>query len=218
MAAKKKSDGDRGMDNKGKIVGFKSVNVKPTEAFTAPGQRATGLGKSVDKDRFKIDAKTPVRNAGSGFAGSGAPFAAMPQKVSKGAVVDAALIIASTPGSGQVSKAIGKKVGQFVSGHTFDAAARGLETATGAGGRIKDVMTPFGKTIAGTKIGSAAEQSARIENLISGAAKTAKIAGGGAAKSVERAAKLASNAKPAAISGVIKAKGFGKEKNPTKKK
>jgi hypothetical protein len=53
----------------------KSKGVKPTEAFTKPGQKATGLAKSSTPNRFSSTAKTPVRDNISGFSmrGSGTP-------------------------------------------------------------------------------------------------------------------------------------------------
>ena len=54
----------------------KSKGVKPTEAFTKPGQKATGLAKSSTPNRFASTAKTPVRGNISGFSmrGSGTPL------------------------------------------------------------------------------------------------------------------------------------------------
>ena len=185
MAAKKKSDGTRGMDSKGNLVGFKPVKAQPTEAFTAPGQKAKGLAKSNVKDRFASTAKTKVVKPTDQLGGGsplGTSFGINP--LNKGQIAGAASTIAGTKGSGQVAKKLAEKVGGFVSGHTFDAASRGLGAASGMGGRIKSVTTPFGKTVAGTKIGSAAEQSARIGNLVKNAEKTAGLAGRSAAKQV----------------------------------
>ena len=65
--AKKNSD-TRGMNKKGQTVTFEGKkisfpaqsNVKPTEAVTAKGQKATGLAKSDNANRFKSQAKTRV--------------------------------------------------------------------------------------------------------------------------------------------------------------
>lgn len=65
----------RGMNAKGKIVSMpKLTPVKPTEAITAKGQKATGLGKSTKDNRFASTAKTPVKSASKGFAGSASPL------------------------------------------------------------------------------------------------------------------------------------------------
>ena len=54
-------------NNYGDPNSWKPVKYKPTEAFTRPGQAATGLAKSKAKNRFATDAQTPVYNAGGIF-------------------------------------------------------------------------------------------------------------------------------------------------------
>lgn len=220
MAAKKKStDGNRGINKDGKIVGFTPVKAKPTEAITAPGQKATGLAKPSTKDRFASTAKTPVVNNPSGatLRGSGTPLGTSIaiNPLNKSQMANAALTILGTKGSGQVTKAVTGKVGKFVSEHTFSSAARGLESATGQGGKIKNVMTPFGKTVAGTKVGSAAEQSSRIENLFAAADKTARIAGASAAKEAKSVLGTVGQATRTAAAGAVA--NSTKKKMPKKK-
>ena len=56
----------RGMNSKGKTVPLpKLTPAKPTEAITAVGQKATGLGKSTKDNRFASTAKTPVSKSTS---------------------------------------------------------------------------------------------------------------------------------------------------------
>lgn len=187
VAAKKRS-GSKGKDSSPFPAGSKVVKLKPTAAFVAPGQKATGLAKSKVKDRFSSTAKTKVVKATDQLAGGSPLRTSMAiNPLDKGQVAGAALTILGTKGSGQISKAVGNRVGQFVSAHTYEAAGRGLFNATGAGGKVKGAMTPFGKTLSSTKIGSAAEQSARIENLIAAAGKTAKIAGSSASRAAASA-------------------------------
>lgn len=145
----------------------KSKGVKPTEAFTKPGQKATGLTKSSTPDRFSSTAKTKVKNANSGFAGSGSSLGSSlgVSKITKGSVANAAFVATALPGSGQVTRYVAGKLGGIVAKETFVVASKGLEVS-GAGGKIKDVMTPFGKTIASTRIGSPAQQAASMGGLI----------------------------------------------------
>lgn len=206
------------MNSKGKNVKWLPVSTKPKESFSQGGGPVPKVPKKSVKTTSMPSPKTPVKKAGSGFAGSGGPLASGFKKITKGDVVNAALTVTALPGSGQVTKAVAGKVGGFVAGKTFGAASRGLSTAAGAGGKIKTVSTPFGKTVAGTKIGSKAEQSARIGNLLKNAEKTAEIAGSEAAKSVVRGAKLASTAKPAVAGAVAKQNNSGKGKPKLKKK
>lgn len=191
MAAKKKTPKNsdtRGMNQKGQVVYFEGKkivfpaqsNVKSTEAFTAKGQKATGLAKSDNPNRFKLTAKTKVKQSGEGFAGSGGTLAAGFAPVKKSNVVNALLTVAMTPGSGQVTRAVagklGKKVGQVTGETAFSASSRGLASSTGAGGKLHRTWTPFGQTLRSTQVGTAAQQSARIENLYAAAEKTANIA------------------------------------------
>jgi len=69
-----------------------SKGVKPTAAFTKTGQKATGLAKSSTPNRFALTAKTPVKKATSGFAGSGTPLGASMgvNPLSKGQIARAA--------------------------------------------------------------------------------------------------------------------------------
>lgn len=120
MAAKKKStnnDGDRGINKNGKIVGFTPIKAKPTEAFTAVGQKATGLAKPSTKDRFASTAKTPVVKPTSQLAGGtplGTSFGINP--LNKGQIIGAASTALGGTAAGKAfniaknSYALGKKV------------------------------------------------------------------------------------------------------------
>jgi hypothetical protein len=165
----------------------KSKGVKPTAAITKPGQKATGLAKSSVPDRFASTATTPVKKAGSGFAGSSGSLGSSlgVSKITKTNVTNAALAVTLLPGSGQVTRYVAGKAGGVVANAALKASTKGFG-ASGAGGKIKNVMTPMGPTIASTSIGSAGQQSARMNNLLTGKVKEATSAGLDVANKVVR--------------------------------
>lgn len=81
-----------------------------TEALTNVGQAARGLAKSKAKNRFKTNAKTPVKNDISGFTlrGTGTPLNSSIgiNPLNKKQILNAAITAVSTRPSGQVSKAM----------------------------------------------------------------------------------------------------------------
>lgn len=193
-----------------------SKGVKPTAAITKPGQKATGLAKSTVKDRFASTAKTPVKKATSGFAGSGTPLGASMgvNPLNKGQIATAALTAVALPGSGQVKYYIGDKVAGKVATAAFKASTKGFG-ASGAGGKVKNVMTPFGKTLGSTSIGSAGQQSARMGNLEIAKAKEAFSAGADIGYQVIRGVNKAGKVvRATTVTGVV-GKGVA---NKTKKK
>ena len=173
---------------------------KPTEAITAKGQQATGLAKSSSSDRFASKAKTPVKQAGKGFAGSGSPVGtslklSQPTKASN--VVNAALAVTALPGSGQVrsavAKALGKKAGivggkvaAAAEGAAWRSASKGLG-ASGAGGKVSKTFTPFGQTLRSTAIGTPKQQAARMSGLTARAANITTAVGVAADRATARA-------------------------------
>jgi hypothetical protein len=165
----------------------KSKGVKPTAAITKPGQKATGLAKSSVPDRFASTATTPVKKAGSGFAGSSGSLGSSlgVSKITKTNVANAAFAATLLPGSGQVTRYVAGKAGGVVANAALKASTKGFG-ASGAGGKIKNVMTPMGPTIASTSIGSAGQQSARMNNLLTGKVKEATSAGLDVANKVVR--------------------------------
>ena len=182
-----------------------SKGVKPTAAITKPGQKATGLAKSTVKDRFASDGKTSVKKATSGFAGSGTPLGASMgiNPLNKGQITNAALTATALPGSGQATRYVAGKLGGIVAKETFVVASKGLEVS-GAGGKIKDVLTPFGKTIASTRIGSPAQQAASMGGLIKRAENIATGSGQRIAGRVARGMNTAGNiVKGTAVVGVV---------------
>ena len=197
----------------------KSKGVKPTAAITKPGQKATGLAKSTVKDRFASTAKTPVKKANSGFTGSGSSIGSSlgVSKITKGNVANAALAATLLPGSGQVTRYVAGKAGGKVAQAAFKASTKGFE-ATGAGGKVKNVMTPFGRTLGSTSIGSAGQQSARMGNLEIAKAKEATRAGVDIAKQVVRGMnKSGKIVKTTAVVGVAGKGVASKVKKNTKK-
>ena len=161
MAAKKTSKGftpPKGMPQ------LKPAS-KPTEAIVAPGQKAKGLGKSTKDNRFESNAKTPVKQAGKGFAGSGGTTASGFKNITKGDVANALLAVTALPGSGQVKAAVAKTVGKKITSIGEKVLLGPLAKATGAGGKVSKTMTPFGPTLRSTNIGSAAQKAARMGGL-----------------------------------------------------
>jgi hypothetical protein len=69
---------------------------------------------------------------------------------------------------GAASSAIGKSIGKGVEPinfkHNVSANMKGMD-ATGAGGRLYSAQTPQGPALSSTRIGSAAQQGARMNNL-----------------------------------------------------
>lgn len=96
-------------------------------------------------------------------------------KGTKGLVNTALLAASVTPvGRGVraavVSKIVKKSTAPADAGAAaFNAAAKGLSKATGAGGRVSRTYTPMGKTLRSTVIGSPAQQKSRIDNLYANA-------------------------------------------------
>jgi hypothetical protein len=134
-----------------------------------------------NRDRTSRSSTRPAVEGGfdsSGFAGSGMPLGASlgVSKITKGNVANAALAVTLLPGSGQVTRYVAGKAGSKVAQAAFKASTKGFG-ASGAGGKIKNVMTPFGKTIASTRIGSPAQQAASMGNLEIAKAKEAARAG-----------------------------------------
>ena len=186
----------------------KSKGVKPTEAFTKPGQKATGLAKSSTPDRFASTAKTPVKKATSGFAGSGTPLGASMgiNPVNKGQIANAALTAVALPGSGQVRNYLGAKAGTRVTEAAFKASTKGFG-ASGAGGKVKNVMTPFGKTLGSTSIGSSGQQAARMNNLEYAKIKEAVRAGADIGTQVTRGMNQAGKVVKGVVAGGVVTKG-----------
>lgn len=190
MAKKKNASDARGMNSQGKTVTYKGKKVdfsqpskqKPTEAVTAPGQKATGLAKSTKKDRFKLTGQTPVKKGDTAFGGSGGPLGSQGfLKTTPGRVASAALVVTASPASGQVTRGVAKKLGarafQKTGGAAYKAGMQNIAGATGAGGRVSQTFTPFGPTLRSTVIGTAKQQSARMGNLAKGIENTAIRAG-----------------------------------------
>jgi hypothetical protein len=67
------------------------------------------------------------------------------------------------------AKAAGKYVGNLSMQSAMGPNMKGLKGATGMGGKVSRTQTPMGPTLRSTKIGSPAEQSARVNNLVTNA-------------------------------------------------
>ena len=159
--------------------------VKPTAAFTAKGQSATGLAKGGPR----IPSMSGKGSKGA-FAGSGASVAqgfALSQPTKPSNVINALLAVTALPGSGQVRNAVAKKFGSFAGkaaeNASWDAAAKGL-FKDGMGGKLKMSETVTGKQLTSTAIGSEAQQTARMNNLVRNADRIAGRSGAGTATKV----------------------------------
>jgi hypothetical protein len=177
---KKMKTSSSGPTYNGKKVDWKTPG-KPTEAITNKGQKATGLSKPTTQDRFSSTAKTKLSTGP--FANSGNPNSKQ-FNVTKGNVANAAFTVVASPASvgkgalGPVTSAVVKKVEKYVGGKALPVLAQGLDKS-GAGGKLYGALTPEGVAIASTRIGSAAQQSARMGNLTKNAInKSTQIAMG----------------------------------------
>ena len=233
----------RGINKDGKVVKLPPLKPapKPTEAIVAPGQKPKDLGKSTKDNRFASNAKTSVKEASKGFAGSGSPLGtsfklSQPTKASN--VVNALLAITALPASGQIRAAVTKKVGAKVGQITgkvataaeesaYLAASKGL-SASGAGGKVSRTMTPMGPNLRSTAIGSPKQQAARIANLEANAGRITTAVGTSADRAVALARQSAVRSTLKAFSkattagrmgalGVVKSKAE-EQKKPLKKK
>jgi hypothetical protein len=208
MAAKKKSSQPKQTWTPPKGMPQLKPAGKPTEAITAKGQKGKDLAKSTKDNRFASKAKTPVKQAGKGFSGSGSPLGTsfkMSQPTKASNVINAALAVTALPGSGQVKSAITKAVGKKVAGWSAKGATpvayRGL-SASGAGGKVAKTMTPFGPTLRSTAIGTKAQQAGRMaglskraENVVTGtASRSASLAMRSTVKTINKAGKVGRDA------------------------
>lgn len=181
---------------------------KPNAAFTNVGQKPTGLAKSTEPNRFASNAKTPVYKATDGLRGSGTPLRSSIaiNPLNKGQVINAVLsATVLTRGSGQVTRSLAKASGTRVSEAAFSASTKGFG-ASGAGGKVSTVMTPFGKTLGSTSIGSEGVQVARMNNLTVAKAKEAVVAGKDISNQVIRGMNMAGKIVKGTVLGGVVAK------------
>ena len=195
--------------------------VKPTAAFTAPGQKATGLAKGGPS----IPSMSGKGSKGA-FAGSGASVAqslARSEPTKPSNVMNALLTVTALPGSGQVARAISKKVGS-VTAESSLATYRGLGKAGEGGKVVKSALrsTSSPKVVTQTAVGSEAQQAARMTNLLRGAYKQSGRAGNMAAVTTSRAlAKVGQtvrNVEAAGVAAVVAKKTAPKNKSKTNKR
>lgn len=220
MAAKKSSQSKQ--PTPAQLAALKKTKVgsiKPDTAITKMGQPAKGLANPRGTDRYSTTAKTPISKGA--FAGSGNPKGKM-FNITKGNVVNAALTATALPGSGTFTKwAAGKVAGKVagpVGDATWNVAAKGISTMRG-GGRLYNASTPFGKTLASTKIMNAGQKGAAMTGLETRAANianTAERAAAGAAARVTKEVirKATGGAKAVGVTGAV----VNAKKNNKKKK
>ena len=172
MAAKKKSDGDRGINRKGQTVSFEGKKVvfpakpvvKPSEAVTSKGVPAKGLSGAKNKNlASKPGSKSGVASQ-KGFDAVN-KIASVVSQTALSAAVGGAVGKVGTQATIGAAKRLGVKAFQNTGGAAWAAGSRNVAGASGAGGRVARTMTPFGPTLRSTKIGSKAEQAARISGL-----------------------------------------------------
>jgi len=197
MAAKKKTGNQNFVP-----LSKNDVRAKPTASLSSPKKQTASDKKAktkADKNPQYTGKNVPVKKAESGFAGSGMPLGtslALSRPTSAKNLSNVALSIGATPlGAGVKSKIVSKivsksKIPGAAGNAAWDAAAKGLSKATGAGGKVSKTFTPMGKTLRSTQIGSAKQQAARIENLTRNADRISNRAVAGAktqiAKNVSR--------------------------------
>jgi len=182
MAAKKKMSAQEQWDQAVKSGAIRPLKQPVQESVSSKG--ATTPANGVKTTSLPAP-KTPVKQAGSGFAGSGGTLASGFKKPTAGDIVNSALTITAAPGAAGIGaagvRALAKRAGERAFTRTADAAytanMKGLFTATGEGGRVSRTMTPMGPSLRSTRIGSEAQQAARINNLEVGAIRKATRAG-----------------------------------------
>jgi hypothetical protein len=194
MAAKKKTSS---------AADFRKAEEKSKAKSKPAAPTATYKGKKVD---WKKPTPVPGNTVGPQKLRSGGTVGRLQNEARMAAVGGAAFNAAT--------KAVVKKVGSVVSEAAFGAASKGLG-ATGAGGKVRAVTTPMGKTLGSTSIGSPAQQSARMENLLKNADRistvTSKEVAGKALRGMNKAGKMVSNTATTAA-GVTSAKDKKKKK------
>jgi hypothetical protein len=218
--AKKKSDpkDTRGMNTKGQTVTYKGkqvsfpaqTKVKPTEAITAKGQKATGLAKSGRRDflpgtsasRAKWNAEDRKQKIVEGVVRTGI-------ELGVGGVVGGAVAKGATVAGRALTRAAGTRQFAKTATATYGAASRGLAKATGEGGKVSRTQTPFGPMLRSTRIGSEAQQAQRMGGLYRAAEKTAMISGA-RAKQETISAGLKATRKAAGIGGLTAGLAGGK--------
>lgn len=194
----KSSNDNKGTKAQVAALKGKTTTRKPTEAITAPGQKAKGLAKSTVKgNRFSSNAKTPVYKAQQGLRGTGTPLAtSLNYKPTKGNIVNAALTVTALPGSGQFSSWAAKKIAGKVGGATADAtwasAAKGLDVIS-RGGKVSKTFTPMGPTLRSTRIMNTKQASSalnaletRAGNITEAATRASMAASSGITKKIIR--------------------------------
>ncbi len=183
MAAKKKMSAQEQWDAAVKAGGIRPLKQPVQESVSSKG--ATVPAKGAVKTTSLPAPKTPVKQAGSGFAGSGGTLASGFKKPTAKDIVNSALTITAAPGAAGVGaagvRALAKRAGEKAFTRTANASytanMKGLFTATGEGGKVSRTMTPMGPSLRSTRIGSEAQQAARINNLEVAAIRKATRAG-----------------------------------------
>lgn len=104
---------------------------------------------------------------------------------------------------GKAANYLGAKAGMRVADAAFKASTKGFG-ASGAGGKVSTVMTPFGKTLGSTSIGSPGQQAARMSNLETAKIKEAVRAGSDIGQQVIRGINQAGKiVKVTTVAGVV---------------
>ena len=173
MAAKKKMSAQEQWDQAVKSGAIRPLKQPVAESFSSKGSVPAVPKGAVKTTSFGPAPKTPVKQAGSGFAGSGGTLASGFKKPTAGNIVNSALTITAVPGAAGVGaagvRALAKRAGEKAFTRTANASytanMKGLFTATGEGGKVSRTMTPMGPSLRSTRIGSEAQQAARINNL-----------------------------------------------------
>ena len=138
------------------LGGVPAATMKTVEAINAVGKEAIGVGPLA----------RAITGRESGQVGRGNKLGAYDQ--TKQAALGAA-VVGAGPLLQYVTKQLGlaaaSGAGTLAGNRAYDVAAQGIEKAS-SGGRVFNAMTPFGPTVASTKILSPAQRSAAVGNLL----------------------------------------------------
>ena len=118
------------------------------------------------------------------------------------------------------TKLAAQKAGKYVGKKAYEEALKqnmkGLTNATGAGGKVSKTQTPMGPTLRSTKIGSPAEQAARVDNLTGMQTGRSVRTGSGTGASVAKDI-LKVGAKTKQVGTNVAGIGIGAKNRPKKK-
>ena len=165
------------------ITKIKGVTASKKPAGSAVGGKGYKTPKNAQpaySGPKVTTAKTPVKTAGRGFAGSGTPLGTSlaGSKTSKGNVAKTSLTVAATPTKAAIApasygaKLLGKIAGRYggagvrgAADATYTSATKGLDNIR-PGGRLYTAGTVSGKQLASTKVMNPKQVSGATSGLV----------------------------------------------------